>query len=125
MYERRAWVLLFGVGLVLFAVGVWEFLVGPLDPTPGFSAPPAFFRAHLFFLVAFGLIVMALAWVPYRRWEPWAWALLWLVPAVMVGDTLMNRSAGGTLWPSQLALALVAAAGLLLPARRFLGRSGR
>lgn len=68
-------------------------------------------------------MVMALAVIPFRRWETWAWALLWLAPLVWLGEALLNSAAGGVLWPIVLIAAGVAGIGLLLPARIFIGDS--
>lgn len=119
-FERRAWVLVFVDGFVFLLVDLWQFVTGPLDTTPAFSASPLLFQAHLTWAVGFSLVVMALAAVPLRRWEPWAWALLWVAPAVWLGEALLNLAAGGILWPVLLFAVGVGVLGLLLPARLFL-----
>ncbi len=123
-YEEYAWVLVFAGGLAGFLVGLWEFFVGPLDTTAGFTADAAFFRAHLFFLLGFSLLGAVIAAVPYRRREQWAWYTLWVAPVVVLGDAAMNYDVGGTIWPVLLLLAALLALGLLLPVRIFLPGRG-
>lgn len=120
--ERLAWVLVFAVGLAGFLVGLWEFLVAPLDATPGFTADAAFFRAHLFFLLGFSFLGMSIAAVPFRRGERWSWYVLWSAPVVILGDAAMNYTAGGSIWPALLVLVALATLGLLLPYRVFFPR---
>ena len=117
-HERHAWSLVFGVGLALLAASAWELLAGPLDPTPAYAAEPAFLRGHLLLVAALGVLVMGLAAGPLRRQRRWAWTLLLVVPLALLGVALTNWSVDGTLWPTQLALAALAALGVLLPARR-------
>ena len=114
---RFGWPLVAGVGVALAAVGAWELASGPLETAAGLAAAPAFFRGHQLHAVAFGLLVVGVAARPLRRGEAWAWLLLWLVPLATAGDALLGRAAEGALWPGQLALAAVAALGLLLAVR--------
>lgn len=46
-YEEYAWVLLFIDGLVFLLADLWQFIQGPIDPTPAFSGSPLFFQTHL------------------------------------------------------------------------------
>lgn len=114
---RFGWPLVAAVGLVLAVVGGLEFVVGPTDPTWGFSTSGAFGRTQLLFLVAFGLLVVALATRPLRDREAWSWLVLWLLPLVLVGSAALDMSVDGELWPAELVLAAVATAGLLVAAR--------
>lgn len=118
-YERYAWGLIAVAGIAGVLIGLWEFFVGPLDTTPGFTADPAFFRAHLFFLLGFSAFATALAAIPYRRGERWAWYVLWIGLIVVLGDAVMNYTAGGTVWPGLVLLSVLIVLGLLLPYRMF------
>jgi hypothetical protein len=122
-YEEYAWVLVFIDGLVFLIADLWQFIQGPLDPTPAFSGSSLFFQTHLLWAFGFSLMVMALAMIPYRRWETWAWALLWLAPLIWLGEAILNISAGGILWPILFFAVAVAVLGLLLPVRMFVRNS--
>lgn len=75
--------------------------------------------AGLAFL-GFGLLVVAVAAVPYRRGERWAWFALWVVPAFMTG-LLVHELEGDFVQMPALLLA-ISLGGLLLPFRVFFPR---
>lgn len=122
-YEEYAWVLVFIDGLVFLLADLWQLIQGPLDPTPAFSGSSLFFQTHLLWAFGFSLMVMTLAIIPFRRWEAWAWAVLWLAPLIWLGEAMLNISAGGILWPILLFAVGVAVLGLLLPVRMFVRNS--
>lgn len=72
----------------------------------------------------FGFLIVAVAGVPYRRGERWAWAVLCLAP-ITIGAVALRMLASqypaGPFYAGLTAAALVA---LLLPARQFLSRRG-
>lgn len=72
--------------------------------------------AGLAFL-GFGLLVTAMGAVPYRRGERWAWCVLWVVPASMVG--LLIHELEGDFVQMPATLLALSLAGLLLPYRVF------
>jgi hypothetical protein len=73
----------------------------------------------------FGFLVVAVAGVPFRHGERWAWAVLWLAP-IAIGAIalrmLASQYATGYFYAGLAAAALVA---VLLPARGFIARGGR
>ena len=69
------------------------------------------------FMLALGVLIMAIAAVPYRRGEKWAWYTFWIL-LVNLGIQLAN-SRGGFLWQLDLAFIFVVLAGLLMPYRKF------
>lgn len=71
------------------------------------------------FMLGFGVLVIALAIVPYRKGKAWAWYALWVAPILLVTLGLRVALAGGTGW-MLIAFQLVIALGaLLLPYRTF------
>lgn len=44
--------------------------------------------------LGFGILVMAIAWIPFRNREKWAWYALWLVPVEFVGGIANSLMAG-------------------------------
>lgn len=124
-YEEYAWVLVFIDGLIFLLADLWQSIQGPLDPTPAFSGSSLFFQTHLLWAFGFSLMVMTLATIPFRRWETWAWTLLWLAPLIWLGEAILNIFAGGILWPILLFAVAVAVLGLLLPVRMFVRDSTR
>lgn len=118
-YEKHAWILLFVDGFVFLLADLWQLIQGPLDPTPAFSASTLLFRAHLFYAIGIAVVVMTLAAIPFRRWERWAWGLIWVAPVVWLIEAVLNLQADGILWPILLVAVGVALLGLLLPYRMF------
>ncbi|MFP5253351.1 MAG: hypothetical protein ACLGH4_06105 [Actinomycetes bacterium] len=146
--ERIGWVLLvlaglpfvlFGVTAVLFGVSASDFPVGlpggpdAVDSTTGVpwqevvsgnATAMTLLRgvsrvAGLAFL-GFGLLVITVAVVPYRRGERWAWYALWVVPVFMGG--LVVHELGGDFVQMPALLLAASLAGLLLPYRAFFPR---
>jgi hypothetical protein len=73
----------------------------------------------------FGFLVVAVAVVPFRQGERWAWAVLWLAPitsGAVALRMLASQYGTGYFYAGLAAAALVA---LLLPARRLVARDGR
>jgi hypothetical protein len=73
----------------------------------------------------FGFLIVAMAAVPFRHGERWAWAVLWLVP-ITIGAValrmLASQYATGYFYAGLAVAALVA---LVLPARGLIARGGR
>jgi len=69
------------------------------------------------FMLALGVLIMAIAAVPYRKGEKWAWYTFCIL-LVNVGIQLAN-SRGGFLWQLDLAFIFIVLAGLLMPYRKF------
>jgi len=69
------------------------------------------------FMLASGLLMMAVAAVPFRRGERWAWYAMWVIPLLLLIQFLNSR--GGNGWQFDFGGIFVTIAGLLLPLRRF------
>lgn len=89
------------------------------DRTPQFTAPDPFVRSLGVVLAALGVLIISMAGIPYRNGERWAWYTLWLVPLFLLGLVLLQLTAGGSVWPIQLTLPVIAVPGLLQPYRKF------
>ena len=131
---RRAWMLFFvlGVGSVLAApIG----LVGrPPDPPsaegmtgltlaeigarmPGISSYIESLARQLGnFMLAFGVLLAAVAAGPFRRGERWAWSALWIVPVILAIQ--FGTSQFGLGWQLDLGLIPVTIAALVATRRR-------
>ena len=73
---------------------------------------------------SWSFLVLAITLTGYRRGEKWAWYTLWLVPALLVGQGLLNSVFLGDFkemlqWIPITTLSLL---GLLLPYRKFFPR---
>jgi hypothetical protein len=67
--------------------------------------------------VGFGVLVMVVAVVPYRRGQRWAWLALWVVPVFMIGLLLHELEGDFVQMPAMLLV--LSLAGLALPYRVF------
>ncbi len=74
------------------------------------------------FIVAFGAFIVALAAVPYRKQEAWAWYTLWVVPILLITLGLRVALAGGMGWMLMASQLVIALGALLLPYRAFFPR---
>src|SRR5829696_6125125 len=64
-------------------------------------------------LVGFNILALVMALVPYRKSERWAWYTLWLLPLQWISQFVFLPEV------PYLVLAVLTAAGLVLPYRRF------
>ncbi len=71
------------------------------------------------FIMAFGAFIVALAAVPYRKQEAWAWYTLWVVPILLITLGLRVALAGGMGWMLMASQLVIALGALLLPYRAF------
>ena len=142
-YEKHAWVifLVFGMGAafggLLILAGVVQVDPPSAERTtgltldqiaarvPGMGAYVGGLARQLGnFMIAMGVLLTAVAAVPFRRGERWAWYACLIMP-VLVFIQLANSFAiysfasGGFLWQLDLASLPVALAGLFLPYRKF------
>lgn len=144
-FQRRTWLLLavtglpflvFGVSSLLFGLSSSDFPVGlPGGPDAVISTTGVTWDevvaeddtamtllrgvsrvAGLAFL-GFGILVLAVATMPFRRGQRWAWFALWVVPAFMTG-LLVHEMQGDFVQMPAVLLAL-SIAGLVLPYRAF------
>ena len=143
--QRFAWVLLAisGLPLVIFGIGALLFGLAFSDTPVGLPGGPdavastagvpwgqvvaedetavTLLRgvsrvAGLAFL-ALGVLVMAVASIPFRRGQRWAWFALWVVPGFMLGLVLHERNGDFVAMPVILLVLSIIA--LLLPSRSF------
>ncbi len=139
-YEENAWTLLFLMSIVALAFAVIGLLGIPVDPqgtvnltgmTPEeleASHPDisrlinVIERASGLGLLMVGVLGMAVAAIPYRRGERWAWYAYWIVPAALLGYLANDLNAEGTLWPLLTLFVIISVLGLLLPYRKFFPR---
>ena len=138
-YEKYAWIILFVVGLLAAFSSPIGLLGNPPNPpspegttglsldqialrVPGMMAYIGSITRQLGnFMLAFGVMTMGVAAVPYRKGEKWSWYLSWIVP-VLVVIQLVNSN-GGYLWQLDLAFLFLVLAGLFLPYRKFFPKS--
>lgn len=137
-YQKYAWVLLFGLGLLfslssLFLVVSGGFDMSDFEISTGtvwseFSDNQPAIAEYILQLerlsgVGFAgvaLFAAALAWTSYRRKDKRAWYLMWLFPLTLIVAALVFFSAGaGGLGIYYGAAAGIALLGLLLPYRQF------
>jgi len=138
-YERYAWIIFFVYGLLPVMIAPIHLLSGlPPDPPspegmtgltlaamdaqiPGILGYISSISVQLFnFMLAMGVLVMAIAAVPYRKGEKWAWYAFWILPINVVIQLANSR--GGFLWQLDLAFIFVLLAGLFMPYRKFFPR---
>lgn len=138
---KRAWLIFFalGVGAVLAApIGL---LGRPPDPpspeattgltleglyarTPGLAEfIPSIARQLGNFMLAFGILLAAIAAGPFRRGERWAWTAMWIVPIMLAIQFANSRFGRG--WQLDAALIPVTIGGLLATASQRAPRAGR
>lgn len=136
---RIAWVILFAMGLIPTVAAIafapqggrgreaivtnltgltWD---GLLTAVPGIGSFLAEVQRILdTYAIGFGVLVMVVAWVGYRKRERWAWYALWIVPLVLVSiivnDVLAGMPASGFAGVPLVVLSLLA---LVLPYRTF------
>ena len=67
--------------------------------------------------MGFNIFALIIILIPYRRYERWAWFTLWLLPLEWVSQFVFLPQV------SYLILAVLTAAGLVLPFRRFFSGS--
>ena len=143
--RQRAWWVIGAIAVVLVVFGATDVALGAKadpgislavagkDPTALEAAQPDAYRMFDFMtrsqglvLGIFGFLVLAIAAVPYRAGQRWAWRVLWLLPAwaiaVPVLYVTVGTAAGQPPAPPMISgplVAVVAAAALLLDRGRF------
>ena len=114
-YEKYGWMVL-AVSAILGIVAAALTTVPPLS----WFADPVIIMSYSIMggwgvtWVGFNVIALVLALIPFRRGERWAWYTLWTLPLLW-----LSLFALATDLRLYLALAVVTAAGLILPYRRF------
>jgi len=135
MKSKHAWSLFFILGGLTVAAVPIQLLGNPPDPPsakgftgltseeiaariPGMSGYISSIARQLGnFMLGFGVLLMAVAAVPFRKGERWAWFAMWVAPLVILGQLLNSR--GGNGWQFDLGFVIVGTAGLIWPYRRF------
>lgn len=120
------WIVFLLIGLIILAISLQSILVvagstldGRLDWLT--SNPEVLeFVGHLFralgvWQLAVGLLVLAVAVTGYRNRQPWAWVVMWVVPVLLIGVTLVMP----WLVPFTAVLLILAAVTLLLSRSEF------
>ncbi len=115
MHHRpyRSWLLLPILAIVLALFGVSDFLIG-ITADPGITvaitgltpdelraASPEGYRLADFMvrtqgvtLAAFGVLLAVVLWWPYRGGQPWAWKVVWILPAWAISVPLTYLAFG-------------------------------
>jgi len=134
-YEKYAWVIIFVFGLLdILASSIGLLGIPPNPPSPesttglslnqisarvpGISDYIANISRQLGnFMLASGVLIMAIAAVPYRRGEKWAWYVSWILLFLVVVQLINSNF--GYLWQLDLAFVFVILIAQFLPYRRF------
>ncbi len=133
--ERHGWVLVAALCALMTVFGVSAFFLNP-DPAQPIDGslcctgqqlstvdPWVYDYAHEIarymatFMFGMGLFGLLLAAIPLRRGERWAWVALWYVPVLFAVHGFVLGS-----FPFDVPPLLLTTLGLLLSARRVLGR---
>ncbi len=143
--RQRAWWAIAAIAVTLVVFGATDVAMGAKadpgislavvgkDPAALEAAQPEAYRMFDFLtrsqglvLSMFGLLALAVAAIPYRAGQPWAWRVLWLLPAWAILVPLLfvtfGTAAGQPPAPPMISgpiVAGVAAAALLLDRGRF------
>jgi len=139
-YKKHAWIIFFIFGLLAAIASQGQLLGGSPDPpsakvTTGLTLDQIAARIPGIldyigsidrqlgnFMLATGVMIMAIAAVPYRRGEKWAWYTCWIIPILVViqlANSFLSTPGGGLGWQLDFAFIFVALAGLFLPYRKF------
>jgi uncharacterized membrane protein YozB (DUF420 family) len=115
VYEKYGWMIL----AVSAVFGIVAAVLTTLPPLSWFTDPVIVMAYSLMGAwgvtwVGFNIIALVLTLIPFRRGERWAWYTLWLLPLLWL--SLFALAPDLRLY---LAFAIVTAAGLILPYRRF------
>lgn len=131
-HDRHAWMLIFLMGFLLAIFGASYIGFGVVNPA-SYSPHMALLtrgpeeltrsvgqllRSWGIFEGIFGVLIMILTFVPYRRCERWAWFTLWTVPLALVGELLNALAVGDPAGPLYV-FPLIPILGLVLPVRQF------
>lgn len=136
-YERHAWILPFGLGVVSLLSALGFVVMGqPFEEdlvrvtgrtwreitalTPGLDTLIGLeYRALGLAYVGFALLVVAISVKSFRRGERWAWLVLWYYPIVFGLIAVLDFGFGGAFWPIATIQTVLFVIGLLLPVRKF------
>jgi hypothetical protein len=134
--EDHVWVMFFVLGVGALAAAPIQLLGRPPDPpspermtgltldeiagrVPGIAGYVASISRQLGnFMLVSGALMAAIAAIPFRKGERWAWYSLWVAPLLLTIQFL--NSSFGSGWWADLGLIPVTIAGLLVSYRRSL-----
>ena len=135
---KHAWIILVVVGFVGLVTSLAVLIIGTPIDAPGVknltgmswdqlvaSSPGAaklvvyFVRQFAVAALSLAIVLIAVAAVPYRKGERWAWYVSAATLIALVGYIALNLDAGGSLWPTFTGLLIVSILGLVLPIRKF------
>lgn len=137
-WGRHAWWIFFILGVLTIIAAPINLAGNPPDPPspqattgmslhemtgkiPGLDIYVASISRQLGnFMLAMGVLLAAIAAIPYRKGERWAWFALWTVPVLLTIQTINSR--GGFGWQADAGFVPLTLAALLLPIRRFFGQ---
>jgi hypothetical protein len=97
-----------GVGILAFGLAAACFSSDPLERADGVA------------LTGMGLFGLLVTLIPFRRRERWAWLALWFYPVFWLVH-LVGSLPPGKDHVHQIVFIVLSLAGLLLPARAFVG----
>lgn len=113
-YERYGWMILSANAILgIFAAVLTTVPTFSMLPSPHFQSTYPILLALGTALVGFNLLALVVVLIPYKRYEPWAWFALWLLPLQWLSQFFFSPDL------AYLALAALTLVGLLLPYRRF------
>lgn len=139
MDGKRAWIIFFVLGALTVAATPIQFSGRPPDPPsptaftgltldemaariPGMTDYIASIARQLGnFMLGFGVLLMAVAAVPFRKGERWAWYAMWVASLVILIQLINSR--GGNGWQFDLGFVIVTTGGLIWPYRRFFAKN--
>lgn len=143
--RERLWWVPFGLSIAIALLAMGDIVVGAsfepegtlaiggVTPADVATASPEASRVLDFrmrmggvTLLALGVLLAVMTWFPYRSGERWSWCALWVLPAWAVSFVVVplvyGLAPGQSLTSAMLSgpvIALLAAAALVLDARRF------
>jgi len=117
-YEKYGWMILSASAIL----GIVAALMTTLPPiswfwNPVFESAYSIMGAWGVTWVGFNILALVIILIPYRRYERWAWYTLWMLPLLWLSLFVFSPDL------PYLMLALLTAAGLVLPYRRFFSRA--
>jgi len=139
-YQKHAWIIFFIFGLLsVISSPIGLLGVPPNPPTPesttGLTANQIAARIPGIsnyiggiarqlgnFMLGMGVLIMGIAFVPFRRGEKWAWYAFWIIPVVLMiqlANSFLSTPGGGYLWQLDFVFVLAILVGLFMPYRRF------
>ena len=146
VYEKYGWVIFLALGLLWVVVGLSQIfnpdvlIETDVQHVTGMSlieleaSNPESIELVRFYMGIIGnlktswsFLVLAITLTGYRRGEKWAWYTLWLAPAILVSQGIINSILLGDInemlpWIQITSISLL---GLLIPIRKFFPRKPR